>query len=193
VTAETPAPKTAWHLAGAEGLTTRINVYSPARVSLTEQRGTLQGRQSGTVTAASPQVRVRNREVPPPSNWLDPNVTSAAIAGDYFVSLQLDPLQAYLSGRVMQVRLSLAVDGAVTGQPEYAMSTSPTPSPAPSSTLTSPVSTAQPTATSDAVPPSTSSRRGLALTGAGLLAVALVAGALWLTRRRRRAFRKPAE
>ena len=63
---------------------------------------------------------MRNREVPPPASYLDPNVTTAAIAGDYYVALQLDPLQAYLSGRVMQVRLSLAIDGQVSGQPEYA-------------------------------------------------------------------------
>ena len=78
-------------------------------------------------------MRVRNREVPPPASWLEPNVTTAAVAGDYFVSLQLDPLQANLSGRVMQVRLSLAVDGQPSGQPEYAVP-SPTPSPSPDRT-----------------------------------------------------------
>ena len=111
----------------AEAITTQVNVYSPARVSLTEQSAALQGNGAVRVTAASPTVRVRNREVPPPASWLEPNVTTAAVAGDYFVGLQLDPLQANLSGRVMQVRLSLAVDGQPSGQPEYAV---PSPTPA---------------------------------------------------------------
>ena len=193
VTAETPAPRTPWRLGAAEALTTRVNVYSPARASLTEQIANLQGRRSGTVTAASPEVRVRNREVPPPVSYLDPNVTTAAVAGDYFVSLQLDPLQAYLSGRVMQVRLSLAIDGQVSGQPEYTTSSSPSPSSTPSATSGSPGPTGQPTATPDSVPPSTDSSRGLVLAGAGVLAVALVAGALWWNRRGRRAVRNPPE
>ena len=135
MTAETPAPKTNWQLGAAEAITTRVNVYSPARVSLTEQSAALQGNGAVRVTAASPSVRVRNREVPPPASWLEPNVTTAAVAGDYFVGLQLDPLQANLSGRVMQVRLSLAVDGQPSGQPEYAVP-SPTPSPSPTRAAT---------------------------------------------------------
>ena len=63
-----------------------MNVYSPARVSLTEQSAALQGNGAVRVTAASPTVRVRNREVPPPASWLEPNVTTAAVAGDYFVA-----------------------------------------------------------------------------------------------------------
>ena len=191
VTAETPAPRTPWQLGSADALTTRVNVYSPARVSLTEQTAIMQGRGAGRVTAASPQLRVRNREVPPPASWLDPNVTTAAIAGDYFISLQLDPLQAYLSGRVMQVRLSLAIDGEVSGQPQYATSTSPSPSPTPSATPTAP--TAQPTVPPDPGQPSDDASRGLVLAGAGVLAVALVAGALWWSRRRQRASRNPVE
>jgi Ca-activated chloride channel family protein len=190
VTAETPAPKTAWRLAAAEWVTTRVNVFSPARVNLTEQTANLRRNAAVLVTAASPEVRVRNREVPPPASYLDPNVTTAAVAGDYFVGLQVDPLQAYLSGRVMQVRLSLAIDGELTGQPEYATSGTPSSSPTPSAT---PGSTGQPTATPDPGPPTNDASRGLVLAGAGLLAVALVAGALWWSRRRRRAVRNPAE
>jgi Ca-activated chloride channel family protein len=184
VSAETPAPKTPWHLGAAEVVTTRVAVYSPARVRLTEQWASLQGAGAVLVTAASPEVRVRNREVPPPASYLDPTVTTAAVAGDYFVELQVDPLGKALSGRVMQVRLSLA---KVTGQPEY---TVPSPSPTPSTT----VGSAAPTRTSDPIPHSTGSGSavspGLVLTGAGLLALALVAAALILSRRRR-AVRKP--
>ena len=133
---------------------------------------------------------MRNREVPPPASWLDPNVTTAAVAGDYFVSLQLDPLQAYLSGRVMQVRLSLAIDGKVSGQPEYATSSSPSPTPSATGESTAP--TGEPTATPDSVPPTSGPGAGLLLAGAGVLAVGLVAGGLWWSRRRRQASRTPA-
>ena len=186
VSAETPAPKTAWRLAAAEGLTSRVLVYSPARALLAQQFDNLQGRTSARVTAASPEVRVRNREVPQPSNFLDPNVTSAAVAGDYFIGLQLDPLQGYLSGQVMQVRLSLAVDGQPSGQPEYTV-----PSPSPSPSLSSgPTGSTAPSAdpTPSAAPPvdgGSGISPALLLTGAGLLAVGLVAGALALIRRRR--------
>jgi Ca-activated chloride channel family protein len=185
VSAETPARKTPWHLGAAEAVTTRVIVYSPARVSLTEQKAGLQGAGAVLVTAASPDVRVRNREVPPPASYLDPTVTTADVAGDYFVALQVDPLGDALSGRVMQVRLSLAIDGKVTGRPEYAVA-----SPTPTATVGSPV----PTGTSDPTPQSTDSDSavspGPVFAGAGLLALALVAGALVLTRRRRIA-RKP--
>jgi len=189
VTAETPAPKTAWRLAAVEWVTTRVNVFSPARVSLTEQSANFTRDGAVLVTAASPEVRVRNREVPPPPTWLDPSVTTASAAGDYFISLQVDPLQAYLSGRVMQVRLSLAIDGEVSGQPEYATSASSSPSPTPGTTAGSTNPTGFPTA--DATPPPTEQgwavSPGLVLAGAGVFALGLVAGALaWRHKERRR-------
>jgi Ca-activated chloride channel family protein len=187
VTAETPAPKTSWQLGAAEGLTARVNVYSPARVSLTSQLANLQGRGAARVSAGSPEVRVRNREVPPPASYLDPSVTTAATAGDYFVALQLDPLQADLSGQVMQVRLSLAIEGQPNGAPEYAVP-SPTPTPMPSGATESVAPTTG--STPSTTPPADGGSRvapGLLLAGAGLLAVGLVAGALAVTRRRRRA------
>jgi hypothetical protein len=86
----------------------------------------------------------------------------------------------------MQVRLSLAIDGKVSGQPEYTTSNTPSPSPTPSATLDSPAPTPDP-------PPSNDPIRGLVLAGAGVLAVGLVGGALWWSLRRRRASRNPAE
>jgi Ca-activated chloride channel family protein len=190
VTAETPAPRSNWQLGAAEGVTARVNVYSPARVILTSQFANLQGRGAARITAASPQVRVRNREVPLPASWLDPSVTTAATAGDYFIALQIDPLQANLSGRVMPVRLSLAIDGQPSGQPEYT-APSPTPSPTPSTTATESVAptTGATTATAPPTDGGSGVAPGLLLAGAGLLAAGLVAGALAVTRRRRRAAR----
>jgi Ca-activated chloride channel homolog len=194
VSAETPAPKTASQLRGTEWVTTRVNIFSPARVSLTEQSANFTADGAVLVTAASPEVRVRNREVPPPATWLDPTVTTAATAGEYFVGLQLDPLQYVLAGRVMQVRLSLAVDGKVSGQPEYATSTSTSPTPTPSGTVGSAEPTGRPTA--DATPPPTRSGStispGLVLAGAGLLAVGMAAGAMAWRWRSRRAVRRSA-
>ena len=189
VTAEAPGPKGSWRLDAAEAVTTRVLVYSPARVVLTAQQANQQGRQGGRVTAASPVVRVRNRELPQPANYLDPNVTTAAGAGDYFVALQVDPLQSYLAGRVMPVRLSLAVDRNPSGLPEYAVPSptpTPTPTPTPSKAAESVVPTAGPTSTS--TPPADGGTGGppaLLLAGGGLLVLGMIAGAVALMRRRR--------
>ena len=191
VSAETPAPKTGWRLTGADAVLPRIFVYSPARVQLSTQDDALFNAEAKTLTVASPQVRVRNREVPPPDIILiEPNVTTASIAGDYYVGLQLDPSMRYLSGRVMQVRLSLAVDGQPTGPPEYAVpSLNPTPSPT-DATDSAPPTVGPSTPSVTPGTPSADGGSGLApgvlLAGAGVLAVGLVAGALAITRRRRR-------
>jgi hypothetical protein len=125
-------------------------------------------------------VRVRNREVPPPPNYLDPSVTTASISGDYYVALQLDPLQKFLTGRVMQVWLSIAVDGKASGQPVYAStaaSATPTPSAAPSATAT-------PTASPPTDPAEPRLPVWVGLLGGGVLATALIAGAVLWNRRR---------
>ena len=149
---------------------------------MTDQQAPLQGKGAVTLTASTPQVRVRNREVPPSPTYLDPSVTTASISGDYFVALQLDPLQKFLSGRVMRVRLSIAVDGKASGQPVYAStaaSATPTPSAAPTATAT---------ATPIASPPTDPAEPRLpvwvGLLGGGVLATALIAGAVLWSRRR---------
>ena len=188
VTAITPAPKTPSQLTAAEWVTTRVNIFSPARVSLTEQKANFTSNQAVLVTAASPEVRARNREMPSPPSFLDPTVTTASVAGDYFVGLQLDPLGRLLWGRVMQVQLSLAIDGKVSGQPEYATSTSQSPTPTPSGTVGSADPTGAPTA--GATPPPTqqgsSAWPGLVLAAAGLFALGMAVGALAWRRRSRR-------
>jgi len=118
--------------------------------------------------------------VPPSPNYLDPSVTTASISGDYYLAVQLDPLQKFLTGRVMRVRLSIAVDGKASGQPVYAStaaSATPTPSAAPSATAT-------PTASPPADPGEPRLPVWVGLLGGGVLATALIAGAVLWNRRR---------
>jgi Ca-activated chloride channel homolog len=187
VTATTPAPRSSWRLGPADALTSRLVLFSPARSTLTVRQAPLQGKGAVTITAASPQVRVRNREVPPPPSYLDPSVTTASISGDYDVALQLDPLQKFLTGRVMQVRLSLAVDGKASGQPVYATTaTSATP------TASAPPSAVPTTSASPAPDPEPRLPVWVGVLGGGVLASALVVGAvLWNRRRARSAVRHP--
>lgn len=120
VSAETPAPKTRWRPSNIDIITTRVGILSPARVRLTEQRDDLQGPGAMLVTAASPEVRVRNRQAPMPTDPTTANQWStASVAGDYFKSLPVEPLGADLSDRVMKVQLDIAVDGKPVGQPQY--------------------------------------------------------------------------
>jgi Ca-activated chloride channel family protein len=124
VTVEMPASRDSWHLDSADAVSPRLLLYAPSRVQLAHQDASLQGSNAVTMTLASPEVRVRNRELGRSSSGsaagtLDA-ASSASVAGDYYVALQLEPLQEYLSGRVIPVRLSLAVDGQPAGQPQYA-------------------------------------------------------------------------
>ena len=130
-TATTPAPKTSWHLASAELVTSRVMLYSPSRTLLTSQEANLQGDGSVTVSAASPQVRVRNREAPSVRAGGTPSVSTASQAGDYYVAVAGGPAAELpdRSGDADQV--AIAVDGSPAGLPEYAAPASPTPTPDP--------------------------------------------------------------
>jgi Ca-activated chloride channel homolog len=124
VTVKMPVSRDSWHLDSADAVTPRLLLYAPSRVQLAHRDATLQGSSTVTMTLASPQVLVRNAEIGRSSSGsaagtLDA-ASSASAAGDYYVALQLEPLQAYLSGSVIPVRLSLAVDGQPAGQPQYA-------------------------------------------------------------------------
>lgn len=187
VTATTPAPKSSWRLGAAEALTSRLQIFSPARTQLAYTEAQLQGESSASVTTASPEVRFRNREIPPANSYLDPSATTSSIAGDYFVALQLDPLQKFLTGRVMQIRLSVAVDGKPSGQPVYG-TTSPEPSPTPTTSPTDLASEPTPgSAASGSEPPDRERESGpgwIGLVGGLIGASALVAGAVAWSRRR---------
>ncbi len=179
-TATAPNGKS-WRLDNGENLTTRVVLYAPDRSFLTVQEKTITANQTATVTAGTPQVRVRNREVPVPLSWLQPNTSSASIAGNYYVAVQLDPLERQLTGRVTPVRLSVAVDGQVSGQPVYAdLAQSSAPA---DSTPTSPASD-DPTAPARADRDANGLPAWAVVATEVVIAAGLVTAALILTRRR---------
>lgn len=179
-TLEAPAPKSSWRLAGAETVLPDMELYTPTRASLKRVTTPIQGSRAAILTVASPEVRVRNREFVSPTGTA---LRSASVAGDYYVAVGLQPGQNELTGRVMPIRLNVAVAGQPTGLPEYAAA-SPTPTPSTTSAAASPDPSVAPS-----TPPS-STGPGLPIgglvAGAGALIAAVVAGALLLARRRRR-------
>lgn len=181
-----PAPKSGWSMGVTDVVTAQLDLYAPSRLKLTRQTAQLQGDRKVTVTAATPQVRVRNRERPVPTSYVDTDTLAAAsVAGDYYVAVGLDPLVRDFAGRVMSIRLEVAVDGQPTGLPEYAAAATPTPS-ASSTPSSAPPS---PLPSSAAAPPEDDGTQVslTAAVGIGLaVAVAVVGGALGLVRRGRR-------
>ena len=131
-TAVTPASAKRWQTSDTDGgVLTYLTMYSPSRVQLVEKYKVLGLQRRVEVSAASPEVRVRNAERPRPSfennggDW-----STASTGGDYVVGLQLAPSLKDLTGRVMPVQLNVAVDGQPAGLPQHAAaSPSPTPSP----------------------------------------------------------------
>ena len=190
VTATAPAGKDDAGLTLGEAVTTHVSLASPSRLGLTTTYESAGFESPARVTAASPEVRVRNQEIPLPAtgNTTD-DASTASVAGDYFVAVQLDPIQRYLAGRVMSIRIDVAVDGEPSGQPVHAAA-SPSASPVPSDPATTPATTpaAEPSATPEpATPPGPSTGRTFLLGLAGGLVVAVLAAAgVWAARRRSR-------
>jgi Ca-activated chloride channel family protein len=198
-TVTAPSDRDGWDLTSTETVTVASLIYTPSRVPLTRQSGVLQGDNRQKLTANSPQVRVRNREIPHGrivGTEGDPlaKTSYASVAGDYYVSVQARQSTEDTSGRVLPIRLDLAVEGTATGQPEYATA----PSPSPSASAGSPSATMSTSAT-----PSTSADPGTAAEGgqnASLaIAAAVGAGAVvllglvgWLVIRRSRSSRTGA-
>ena len=118
VTADTPAPKSAWHLSAIDAVGPGLMIFAPSRVLLTQQNQVVQGSKAAKLTAVSPEARIRNREANGHSE-----IRAASVAGDYYVAVLLDPVTD-VKGRVMKIRLRVAVDGQPQGEPAYA-STAP--------------------------------------------------------------------
>lgn len=189
----TPTKATPWKVRLSESIRTDVALLSPARVVLTRQHESLMGSGSLRVTAASPQIRVRNREERMSEDQsVDKDWSTASVAGDYFVRIQVDPLQRSLAGRIMQVQLDIAVDGKPAGQPVYAQQdASPSPTATPTDAATPGASASAPPSTTPStgeVPPTAGSGGGLArvlegFLGGLLLAAAATGGVLWWRRR----------
>ena len=175
-------------------VTTHLGLYSPARTAMTQLYANASAEEPAHLTAASPEIRVRNRETPLPANGnvalVEQDRSTASVAGDYFIGIKLDPIQASLTGRAMSIRLHVAVDGQPTGQPRYAgaaASSTPQSTATPAATPSSPAPTtpaaASPAGTAPVSPPSRGFALGLA-TGLGVMVLA--AAGVWLGLRHRR-------
>lgn len=195
-TVTAPSDRDGWDLTSTETVTVASLIYTPSRVPLTKQSGVLQGDNRQKLTTRSPQVRVRNREIPHGTivgTEGDPlaKASYASVAGEYYLSVQARQSTADTSGRVLPIRLDLAVEGTPAGLPAYA--TAPTPSPSMSA---SPATTPEPPGSTDTTtpptPPTDATDVGaLALAaGLGAGAVALLGAIGWLALRRSRTARQ---
>ena len=172
---------------------TRLTVITPARLPTAQlQQNGAGNRPASKLTVASPQVRVRNDELALRSTqsptFLD--ASTASVAGDYYVSLELEPVASpQLRGVAMPVRLALAVDGSPHGQPALAgasaapSNATPSVPPATAAPSTPPAGGAQ--SDRDGQPTSPAVLVGLGA-GAAVVLVAGAAGLRRLVRRRRR-------
>ena len=197
-TVTAPSDRDGWDLTSTEAVTVASMIYTPSRVPLTRQSGVLQGDNRKKLTANSPQVRVRNREIPHEllvATEGEPlaRASYANVAGDYYVSVQARQSTEDTSGRVLPIRLDLTVDGAAAGEPQYAA----TPSPSPSVSTSTPGSTSEPSASAGTeTPPSDETQPGMGslviAAGVGAGIVALLGLVVALAIRRSRSSRAPA-
>ena len=160
----------------------RLKIYTPARIgTMVAQQKTTGDQPTVPFTLAGPEVRVNNDELALPltQDTYEPDASTASVAGDYYVSLQLQPQGDTLKGVDVPVRLDVAVDGAVAGQPQLAS--------APPATTAAPSSV---DSTAASAPPSGSGpSTGTALligVGVGLLLAVGTAIAVVVLRRRGR-------
>jgi Ca-activated chloride channel family protein len=193
-----PSNRDSWDLSNTETVTVASVVYTPTRVPQTKQSGVLQGDSREKLTVYSPEVRVRNREivhggVVTTEGEALPRASYASLAGDYYVSVQVRQTTPDTSGRVLPIRLDLAVEGTPEGQPVYATAPSPTPSVSASSAAPS----ADPSVSAGPeTPPADGSGPGVGAlaiaAGAGAAVVALLALVVGLAIRRTRSARSAA-
>lgn len=157
-TVTAPSRRNGWDLGNIETVTIATAIYAPSRAPLTQQHAILQGSNRVKVTANSPQVRVRNREIPhggvvTTEGDARANASYASVAGDYYVSVQVRATTPKTAGRVLPIRLSLAVEGEPAGQPEYAARSEPSSSPSSAASPGSSGSATEPPASAPPAPP----------------------------------------
>ena len=184
VTASLPGDKGKLPLTLSEGFNAHLKLMTPARAQLVEVTEGRNGEPPVHLSAASPQVLVRNDELPLPGfQDYQPDASTASVAGDYFVVLELEPVVGDLKGVVLPLQLNVVVEGTPSGQPVFAAASSASAEP---STPTAPSSSAAQPSTPPADPGSTSTP-GLLIAGVGVLILLGVAGAaVALVLRRRR-------
>ncbi|HEY0238821.1 MAG TPA: VWA domain-containing protein [Friedmanniella sp.] len=189
VTASLPGDKGRLPLTLSEGYIVRLKLLTPAHAQLVGVTEPHNGETAVHLSAVSPQVRVRNDEIPLPGfQNNEPDASTASVAGDYYVVVELQPVIGDLTGVVVPLQLDLTVDGTPSGQPVFASSASSSATPGSSAT---PTPAASPSSAAGPVGPPSSSTPGLLLAGAGIVVLLGVAGAVaaLALRRRRRAGR----
>ncbi|MGI3779786.1 MAG: vWA domain-containing protein, partial [Janthinobacterium lividum] len=187
VTASLPGDKGKLPLSLSDGYIVRLKLLTPAHAQLVSVTEPHNGETAVHLSAASPQVRVRNDELPlPVTQDYQPDASTASVAGDYYVVVELQPVIGHLTGVVVPLQLDVAVDGTPSGQPVLAPAPSSSATP---STSAAPTPAASPSNATGPVGPRTSSTPGLLLAGAGILVLVGIAGAVaaLVLRRRRRA------
>lgn len=134
-TIKAPLARSGFRLPSTRAITVATQIYSPSRVPMTRQFNILSGGARRTITAASPEVRVRNRELAHDrfqdrnSKGLS-NAFYAARAGEYVIAVEVLNSTAGTTGIVVPIGLAIAVDGQPAGEPQYATPPEPTPTPA---------------------------------------------------------------
>lgn len=121
VTASLPGDKGRLPLTLYDGYIVRVRLLTPANRQLVRVEDGRTGGTAAHVSASSPQVRVRNDEIPLPATQdSQPDASTASVAGDYFVAVELQPVTDDLIGVVLPLQLDVAVVGARSGQPALA-------------------------------------------------------------------------
>lgn len=170
----------------------RALLYGPDRTMFARSIGTPYhtgnlDRDTSTVLIGgyTPTVLYRNRETLKPEGTITSARRAASIAGYYYVSLAAAPLAGREQVAPVTVRVRIAVNGQPSGQPAYAGSAAA----APGATVTTGQASTQSGAGQAAVAASgqeTSSTSALPWVVAGIVGIALAAGAAYGWRRRTR-------
>lgn len=175
---------------GSVAVTPKVRLLSPIRNTIHEASSGMVGEieRPTRLTTGTPQLRIRNREIDI-KNGETGSIGAATFGGDHYLAVALSPNLDSESGRIMPIRLNIAVDGAPAGLPVYA-SPSPTPEPstpnpttaAPTDPATSPggpgSEPATPGATNSAGPADPGRIEAAVLGALGLVGVLLVAGVI---------------